>query len=81
MLGLRTARGVDLERLNDRFGVDLSSRNAKTIEQLTQSGHLVVDAGSIRPTVAGLAVADTIARSFEIDETTETDERRGSTVR
>ncbi len=77
MLGLRTAEGVDLERLHDRFGIDLLWRNAMTIDRLSRSGHLVMEGGSIRPTIAGLALADTIARSLEIGET---DERRRSTV-
>ena len=69
MLGLRTSAGVDFERFRDRFVVDLLSTNAMTIDRLSRSGHLFVEGRSLRPTLAGLALADTIARSLEIGET------------
>ena len=78
MLGLRTSEGVDLDRLHDRFGVDLLASNAMTIDRLSDSGHLFVEGRSLRPTLDGLAVADTIARSLEIGEP---DEGCRSTVR
>jgi coproporphyrinogen III oxidase-like Fe-S oxidoreductase len=66
MLGFRTAAGVDLERLNRRHGIDLLARNADVIERFSVSGHLDVDGAKLRPTLAGLAIADTLARSFVI---------------
>jgi len=77
MLGLRTSEGIDLERLSLRFGIDLLSPNVLTIDRLTRSGHLVANGASIRPTIAGLAVADTITRTFEIGDS---DERLRHTV-
>jgi putative oxygen-independent coproporphyrinogen III oxidase len=59
MLGLRTAEGIDLERFRRRYGVDLGMP-----ERL--EGLLKVEDGRLVPTLEGWAVADTLARSFEI---------------
>jgi oxygen-independent coproporphyrinogen-3 oxidase len=64
MLGFRTAAGVDLGRLQERYGVDLLARNSAVVDRLTSSGHLEGNGERLRPTLAGLAVADTLARSF-----------------
>jgi oxygen-independent coproporphyrinogen-3 oxidase len=64
MLGFRTAAGVDLGRMRRLYGVDLLAANAAVVERLGASGHLDVDGERLRPTLAGLAVADTLARSF-----------------
>jgi oxygen-independent coproporphyrinogen-3 oxidase len=64
MLGLRTTDGVDLIRIRDRHGIDLQADNAETIGRFCESGHLRVEDGCLRPTLAGLAIADTLARSF-----------------
>jgi oxygen-independent coproporphyrinogen-3 oxidase len=64
MLGLRTAEGVDLDSLKRRYGVDLLARNSAVIERFGESGHLDADGARLRPTLAGLAIADTLARSF-----------------
>jgi oxygen-independent coproporphyrinogen-3 oxidase len=67
MLGLRTADGIDLVEFQRRFGVDLRKRNEPLVERLMGS-HLLLDSESrLQPTLAGLAVIDGIARSFEID--------------
>ncbi len=66
MLGFRTCEGVDLERLRRRHGLDLRARNGERIERLAAEG-LLIDAGSsLRPTLSGLAVADSLAAAFEI---------------
>jgi len=66
MLGFRTAAGVDLDRLRDRFGIDLRAANEDVVDQLCASGHIEVDGSRLRPTLAGLAIADTLARSFAL---------------
>jgi oxygen-independent coproporphyrinogen-3 oxidase len=66
MLGFRTAAGVDLDRLHNRFGVDLLAHNGEVTDRFSASGHIEVEDGRLRPTVAGLAIADTLARSFTI---------------
>jgi putative oxygen-independent coproporphyrinogen III oxidase len=59
MLGLRTVEGIDLEQFRRRYGVDL-------VMQGQLEGLLKVDDGRLVPTLEGWAVADTLARSFEI---------------
>ena len=66
MLGLRTADGLDLVNLRDRFGFDLLRGNAATVEKLRLSGHLAIEGDRLVPTIRGLAIADTLARSFEL---------------
>jgi oxygen-independent coproporphyrinogen-3 oxidase len=66
MLGFRTTAGVDIEKLHRRFGIDLLPRNEYVIDQLSSSGHLEIDGARLRPTLVGLAVADTLARSFVV---------------
>ncbi|PWB73459.1 MAG: coproporphyrinogen III oxidase [Holophagae bacterium] len=66
MLGLRTADGVDLGSLRSRYGVDLVELNRRAIERFCDGGHLVLDSGRLRPTVSGMAIADTLARELEV---------------
>ncbi len=68
MLGLRTSDGIDMERFHTRYGVDLMATNRGTVERLVDSGHLVIEGGTLRPTVSGMAIADTLARSLEIED-------------
>ena len=64
MLGLRTTDGVDLTNIRERYGIDLQVDNAETIDRFCESGHLRLDGDNLRPTLAGFAIADTLARSF-----------------
>jgi oxygen-independent coproporphyrinogen-3 oxidase len=66
MLGLRTADGLDLKELRRRFDLDLLTANAAAVEKLCRSGHLTVVGHHLIPTTRGLAIADTLARSFEL---------------
>lgn len=59
MLGLRTAEGIDLERFRQRYGVELVM--SERVE-----GLLTVEGDRLVPTLEGWAVADTLARGFEI---------------
>jgi putative oxygen-independent coproporphyrinogen III oxidase len=59
MLGLRTAEGIDLERFRRCYGVDL-------VMPERMEGLLNVEDGRLVPTLEGWAVADTLARGFEI---------------
>ena len=72
MLGLRTARGVDLDRFRERFGVDLVARNRGRVEALVAAGLVRVEREEgrewLRPTVKGFAVADGLPVGFEVDE-------------
>jgi putative oxygen-independent coproporphyrinogen III oxidase len=66
MLGLRTTAGIDLEEFRERYGVDLREQNEERIGRLAQQGLLQVEDGRLVPTLEGLAVADALARDFEM---------------
>lgn len=66
MLGLRTAAGVDLDRLERRWGVELRGRNVERFATLVREGLVTLDGPRLTPTAAGMAVADGLARSLEI---------------
>ncbi len=68
MLGLRTADGVDVDRVRELTGIDLPAANLATLERLATAGLVVVDGPVIRPTLEGMAVADTLARSFVLPD-------------
>jgi oxygen-independent coproporphyrinogen-3 oxidase len=66
-LGLRTSEGVDLQTLESRWGIDVMSNNLQLIDDLVARGFLQAGRGSrLVPTLAGLAVADGVAASFEV---------------
>ena len=65
MLGLRTADGIDLDRFRERYGIDLLRWNEPLVERLVQEGLLRVEGNRLIPTLAGLAVTDSLARDFE----------------
>jgi oxygen-independent coproporphyrinogen-3 oxidase len=69
MLGFRTAAGVDLDQLRNRFAVDLIEHNQNVINRFHESGHLEAEGPFLRPTLAGLAIADTLAREFTLPAT------------
>ncbi len=68
MLGLRTSDGVDVARIRSRWGVDLETANRSAVERLVRGGWLIVEGSWWRPTLEGLAVADSLARAIEIPE-------------
>jgi oxygen-independent coproporphyrinogen-3 oxidase len=67
MLGLRTADGIDPGEFQERYGVDLWKQNEPLIERLVRENLLRIEADRLIPTLAGLAVTDSLARDFEID--------------
>lgn len=66
MLGFRTYEGVDLDRARVVYGLELEETQADTVERLVERGLLVVKDRHLRPTLEGLAVADFLARSFDV---------------
>jgi oxygen-independent coproporphyrinogen-3 oxidase len=66
MLGMRTADGIDIDGYRARYGVDLLAANAEWVERAASEGLVAVEAGRLRPTVRGLAVADALAAALEI---------------
>jgi len=66
MTGLRTYDGVDLERIEKRWGIDVATPNAAVIERLEQEGRLQRRGTRLVPTLEGLAVADSMTTAFEL---------------
>lgn len=60
-LGLRTGAGIDLERFRLRYGRDLTAERGPVLEELRRAGLIEVAGTVIRPTRAGMAVADSLA--------------------
>jgi len=60
-LGLRTKRGIDLENYRSRYGCNLLTEKHATIAFFIERGLLEVTANHLRPTLAGMAVADSLA--------------------
>jgi oxygen-independent coproporphyrinogen-3 oxidase len=66
MLGLRTAAGIDVASFRARYDVDLAASNGAWIARLLDEGYLEEAGGRLAPTLRGLAVADALARGFEV---------------
>ena len=76
MLALRTAEGVDLEEMRSRYGVDLEDRDGERLVRFEAAGLLSREGGRLKPTLEGLAVADTLAR--ELGNLTDPSRSRGN---
>jgi len=68
MLGLRTRDGIDLDVFRERYAVDLRKSNEPLVERLVKEGLLKLEGSLLRPTLAGLAVTDSLARTFDVGE-------------
>jgi oxygen-independent coproporphyrinogen III oxidase len=60
-LGLRTKAGIDLKRYKTRYGVDLLKDKKTIIDALIKNKLVELKDGFLRPTIAGMAVADSLA--------------------
>jgi oxygen-independent coproporphyrinogen-3 oxidase len=60
-LGLRAKAGIDLSRYKTRYGVNLLVDKKTIIESLKKNKLVEVKDGFLRPTRAGMAVADSLA--------------------
>ena len=60
-LGLRTKDGIDLSKYKIEYGTDLLHDKKKTIEELKKNKLVEIKEGRLRPTLAGMAVADSLA--------------------
>lgn len=63
MLGMRTYEGLDGEALRSDYGVDLTA-DSDALERLIGGGFVEREGARIRPTLRGLAIADSIAREL-----------------
>ena len=68
MLGLRTTDGIDRIFFRGRYGVDLLKGNEPLVERLMNDGLLKMEGDVLVPTLAGLAVTDSLARAFDLGE-------------
>ena len=59
-LPLRTAAGIDLSGLQDRFGYDLHAEHGPLVEQLAGEGLLIRENGRLRPSNRGMFLADAL---------------------
>lgn len=66
MLGFRTAEGIAIDQLREEYGIDLPERNQPLLEKLVEEGLLRVEGSRLIPTLEGWAVADSLARDFEL---------------
>lgn len=64
MLGLRTLEGVDLARFRERYRIDLAALQHPLIQKYEQEGLLERTPTRLAPTLAGLAVADSLVRGM-----------------
>ena len=60
-LGLRTKEGINLKHYKTKYGFDLLAEKKITIDTLTKNKLAALEKGSLRPTRAGMAVADSLA--------------------
>jgi oxygen-independent coproporphyrinogen-3 oxidase len=60
-LGLRMKQGVDLDAYKRDFGIDLMREKGAPLAELEQAGLVTIEGGTVRPTRAGMAVADALA--------------------
>ena len=51
-----------------RYGLDLAAANGRWIGRLVEEGYLRADSSRLIPTPRGLAIADSLARGFELGE-------------
>lgn len=66
MFGMRTTEGIDLRDFRRRFGVDLAARNRRFVDDCLESGLLERAEDRLKPSAAGLAVADALAARLEL---------------
>jgi oxygen-independent coproporphyrinogen-3 oxidase len=60
-LGMRTKDGIDLEQYKTRYGSDLLTEKSLIINELIKNELVELKGGRFYPTVAGMAVADSLA--------------------
>jgi oxygen-independent coproporphyrinogen-3 oxidase len=60
-LGLRTARGINLQDFQNRFNYDLVAKKGDMLARLQESGFIKIADGFVMPTRRGFALADSLA--------------------
>jgi len=60
-LGLRTAKGINLNDFSENYGENFPREKRNILQRFEEEGLIVIQDGYLRPTRAGLAVADRLA--------------------
>ncbi len=60
-LGLRTKRGINISKFAGRYNCDLIAQKEKVLKRLQEEGLVAIQNGCLRPTLSGLAVADSLS--------------------
>lgn len=60
-LGLRTAKGINLNDFSENYGENFLREKRNILRRVEEEGLIVIQDGYLRPTRAGLAVADRLA--------------------
>lgn len=68
MLRLRTRAGLDCDAIGSRFDIDLLELNRALVERWCDEALVELDGHHVRPTLEGLAVADTLATSLRFPD-------------
>jgi oxygen-independent coproporphyrinogen-3 oxidase len=68
MTGLRTRKGVDLQRIQTQFGVDLYKLYKDMLDELNHQGKIIMEGNRLALTDEGLLMADRIASDLFIIE-------------
>ncbi|MEZ6197666.1 MAG: radical SAM family heme chaperone HemW [Planctomycetota bacterium] len=68
LLGLRRPEGLDLAGMRDHYGWDLDERRGPALDRGIREGWWSRTDGRLRPTLAGMAIADALARDLAPDD-------------
>jgi oxygen-independent coproporphyrinogen III oxidase len=60
-LGMRTKEGIDLKRYHNRYKIDLIEEKKIILQELQNGGLVEIQNGHLRPTLSGMAMADSLA--------------------
>jgi oxygen-independent coproporphyrinogen-3 oxidase len=60
-LSMRTKDGIHLQQYKSRFGADFLFDKKQVIDELLKNGLLELKDGCLKPTLDGMAVADSLA--------------------
>jgi oxygen-independent coproporphyrinogen-3 oxidase len=76
MLGLRTPSGVDFASFPENTGRSICQGNRQLIDEICSNGWAVAEGWYLRPTLKGLALAEAIARRFQLRNSDPPEARR-----
>jgi oxygen-independent coproporphyrinogen-3 oxidase len=63
-MGLRMARGLDLELVKSKYGIDVWQQHGDELEQFVEAGLLIYDGRRLRLTRDGMLLANEIMTVF-----------------